>query len=243
MTPMAVDVRFIGGASQQWTRIAATPRRLANGVVRWDGIGLDITEQRADLTRRLLDFASRPALKPETFDVNRLVTDITPLLEGALGIGIEVAFEPAASACAVHVDRAQLERAILDLATNARDAMQRGGRVTIATALVSLDAAEATRVGDIAAGAYVRLSLADQGSGMSPDIVARVTEPFFTTKPGDQGTGLGLSMVYGFVHQSGGAMAIDSTPGKGTTVHLYLPRVAVGATGDNEALLVAEAAR
>ena len=317
LMPMAIDVRFIRGPSQQWTRIAATPRRLANGVVRWDGIGLDITEQRAaeeklrqgfkmdalgqltggiahdfnnvltvmlgsaellqdsvadasedtrelvrnvlmagaqgaDLTRRLLAFARRQPLKPETLDVNRLMADLAPLLERALGSRIQVTLEPAASRCSAHVDRSQLENAILNLATNARDAMPNGGRVAIATALIALDAAEAARINGIGAGDYVRISVADQGSGMTPDVIARATEPFFTTKPEGKGTGLGLSMVYGFVRQSGGAMAIDSAPGTGTTVHLYLPRIAEeqamagtrartqAAPGGHETILVVE---
>ncbi|MGE0422660.1 MAG: PAS-domain containing protein [Reyranellaceae bacterium] len=318
MTPLSLDVRImVPGHPPRWMRVAATPRRLADGDVRWDGIALDVTQQRAneeqlrqgfkmealgqltggiahdfnnvltvmmgsaellqdvvedapedtrqlvknimmagaqgaDLTRRLLAFARRQPLKPETLDVNRLIADIAPLLERALGGGIEVALEPAASRCGAHVDRSQLENAILNLATNARDAMPGGGRVAIATALVSLDEVEAARIGGIAAGDHVRISIADQGGGMSPEVIARATEPFFTTKPEGKGTGLGLSMVYGFVRQSGGAMAIDSAPGRGTTIHLYLPRVvedvagtgrrgrAADAPGGHETILVVE---
>ena len=319
MTPIAQDVRFaVPGRALRWTRLHFTPRPLGDGWARWDGIVLDITEQRAaeeqlrqrfkmeslgqltggiahdfnnlltvmvgsaellqdavedapedtrqlvknimmagaqgaDLTRRLLAFARRQPLKPETLDVNRLITDIAPLLERALGGGIEVAIEPAASRCGAHVDRSQLENAILNLVTNARDAMPPGGgRVAISTALVSPDEAEAARIGVFAAGDYVRISIADQGGGMSPEVIARATEPFFTTKPEGKGTGLGLSMVYGFVRQSGGAMTIDSAPGRGTTIHLYLPRIveevagagrrgrSSGAPGGHETILVVE---
>jgi CheY-like chemotaxis protein len=142
-----------------------------------------------------------------------------------MGPAITVTFTGAAGLRGVFADPNQLENALLNLCINARDAMPDGGSLTIETANGILDT-EAARMLELQAGAYVSLSVSDTGSGMTPDVIARAFDPFFTTKPIGEGTGLGLSMVYGFVRQSGGQARISSEPGKGTKVSLYLPRYA-----------------
>src|SRR5437764_2377757 len=132
---------------------------------------------------------------------------------------------------AANIDSAQFETALLNLVINARDAMPNGGTLRISTGLETIAAAEAKRMSDIAPGDYVAVSVADTGEGMPPDVLSRAFEPFFTTKEVGKGSGLGLSQVYGFVTQSGGHVAIDSTPGAGTTVTLYLPAVGADAAG------------
>src|SRR5437764_9035394 len=132
---------------------------------------------------------------------------------------------------AANIDSAQFETALLNLVINARDAMPNGGTLRISTSLKTIAAAEAKRMSDIAPGNYVAVAVADTGEGMAPEVVSRVFEPFFTTKEVGKGSGLGLSQVYGFVTQSGGHVAIDSKPGAGTTVTLYLPAAPAVAAG------------
>jgi len=154
---------------------------------------------------------------------------MTPLLQRALGESIALNMVASADLWAAYADPHQVEAALLNLAINARDAMPAGGYLMIETTNVVLDQQQAAPYGDVEPGEYVALAVRDIGTGMSPEILARAAEPFFTTKPAGRGTGLGLSMVYGFVKQSGGHMTIDSEVGRGTTVRLYLPRADVAA--------------
>jgi two-component system, cell cycle sensor histidine kinase and response regulator CckA len=175
-----------------------------------------------DLTGHLLAFSRRRLLNPQPVDVNALVEGIVRLLGRTLGAGIRITTEAAAERGVAFVDPNALEAAVLNIALNARDAMPDGGSLTIRTSQIDVTKPAVTD-DDLKPGAYAALALEDTGTGMPPDIVARVFEPFFTTKTGGHGTGLGLSMVYGFAKQSGGMVTIDSTPGRGTTVTLYLP--------------------
>jgi signal transduction histidine kinase len=175
----------------------------------------------AALTRRLLSFARSEPLLPERVDSRELVTGMSELLDRTLGERIKIVNKLDGEAWPVFVDSHQLENAILNLAVNARDAMEGTGTLTISTSNVTLAANE---VGDVRAGEYLRLSVSDTGCGMSDEVRDRAFEPFFTTKPVGKGTGLGLSQIFGFAHQSGGEVGIESKVGKGTTVSLYLPR-------------------
>jgi PAS domain S-box-containing protein len=181
-------------------------------------------EHGADLTRRLLAFGRRQTLLPRPTDINELLSDMVPLMERTLGEHIEIKLARGTDLWPATVDRGPLESAVLNLAVNARDAMPNGGRLTIETANAELDEAYASSNPDVRAGSYVMIAIADSGSGMAPDVLARVYEPFFTTKDVGKGTGLGLSMVYGFIKQSEGHVRIYSEVGVGTVVRLYLPR-------------------
>jgi signal transduction histidine kinase len=206
----------------------------------------------SDLTRRLLAFARRQTLNPEPIDVNELVAGTAKLLSRALGEAIEVALDLEPGIWTVTVDPAQLEASITNLATNARDAMPKGGRLRVATRNRVLDADYAAQYPDVAPGAYALIEVSDNGSGMPPEIAARIFEPFFTTKEKDKGTGLGLAMVFGFMKQSHGHINVYSELGTGTVFRLYLPRsdataAAVRATtseaeasGQGELVLVVE---
>ncbi|MEG3150005.1 ATP-binding protein [Sphingomonas sp. ZT3P38] len=175
----------------------------------------------AALTRRLLAFSREEALKLEPIEPGALVAGMSDLLDRTLGDGVTVVARDAASGWQVRADRYQLENVLLNLAVNARDAMDGRGRLTIATGGAAL--AEHA-VGGCPAGDYVTIAVTDTGCGMTPEVIERVFEPFFTTKPVGKGTGLGLSQIFAFVRQADGEIRIDSTPGKGTTVTLYLPR-------------------
>lgn len=177
----------------------------------------------AALTQRLLAFARRQTLAPTPTDADRLIAGMEDIIDRTLGPEIEVKVEATAGLWPVLVDAPQLENALLNLCINARDAMPDGGRLTIETSNKHLDARAATSQ-DLPEGEYVSLCVTDTGTGMSPEIIERVFDPFFTTKPIGQGTGLGLSMIYGFVRQSGGQVRIYSEVGHGTTMCLYLPR-------------------
>ncbi len=177
----------------------------------------------AALTHRLLAFSRRQTLDPKPTDMNRLVAGMDELIRRTMGPEVQVAAVCGSGLFAVLADPNQLENALLNLCINARDAMPDGGSLTIETANHELDAAQATPL-ELEAGSYVSLSVADTGGGMTPDVIARAFDPFFTTKPMGEGTGLGLSMVYGFARQSGGQARIVSEPGRGTRVSLYLPR-------------------
>jgi PAS domain S-box-containing protein len=177
----------------------------------------------ASLTHRLLAFARRQTLDPKPTDVNKLISEIMELVERAIGPQIERNTKLQANLWATLCDSNQLENALLNLCINARDAMPEGGLLTIETSNLRLDEAAARGL-DLEPGEYVAIGITDTGVGMAPGVIARAFEPFFTTKPLGQGTGLGLSMVYGFAAQSGGKVAISSELGAGTTISLYLPR-------------------
>ncbi|MFN3324403.1 MAG: PAS domain-containing protein [Bryobacteraceae bacterium] len=188
-------------------------------------ITMNAAEKGAELTGRLLAFARRQALDPEVIDINRLVSGMDGLLRRTLGEHIDIELVRGGGLWNALADRSQLENAILNLCINARDAMPDGGRLTIETANAHLDANYALAHPEVSAGQYVMIAVSDTGVGMSPEVQARAFEPFFTTKPVGQGSGLGLSMVYGFVKQSRGHIKIYSELGQGTTIKLYLPRV------------------
>ncbi|MGH8126119.1 MAG: PAS domain-containing protein, partial [Rhodanobacteraceae bacterium] len=179
-------------------------------------------ERGAELTNHLLAFARRQALEPRTVRPSELIEGMRNLLRRTLGETIELAVEPSDDVAMVSVDPAQFESALLNLCINARDAMGGGGKLIIETRNVFLDQHYAEQRVDVVPGAYVQISISDTGAGMSAADAARAFEPFFTTKPRGKGTGLGLSMVYGFVKQSGGHVAIYSELGHGTVVMLYL---------------------
>ena len=180
-------------------------------------------KRAAGLTHRLLAFSRRQTLAPKPTDVNRLVSDMQELIQRSVGPGIRVEVVGASGAWPALVDPSQLENALLNLCINARDAMPDGGSIVVETANKWLDE-RAAREHRMPEGQYLSLCVTDTGVGMPPDVIARAFEPFFTTKPIGEGTGLGLSMIYGFAQQSGGQVRIYSEVGKGTTVCIYLPR-------------------
>lgn len=183
-------------------------------------------ERGAELIHRLLAFARRQRLHPKIADLNHIVREMTDLLRRTLGERIEINAELAADLWSTLIDRGQLENALLNLVVNARDAMPDGGTVTIATSNEVLGSDPAQKNQEATPGDYVCVSVADTGTGMPADVLERIFEPFFTTKKFGRGNGLGLSMVYGFVHQSGGHVTVQSEIDLGTTVRLYLPEAA-----------------
>jgi PAS domain S-box-containing protein len=190
---------------------------------------LGVTQRAAALTHRLLAFSRRQALDPKPTSVNALVMSMTDLIGRSAGPSITVRTRLQAALWTTLCDPNQLESALLNLANNARDAMPEGGAIVIETENAVIAPLQAGRYGDLKPGEYVLVTVRDSGTGMPPDVLARAFDPFFTTKPMGQGTGLGLSMVYGFARQSGGQVRIDSTPGQGTEVRLLLPRLAAEA--------------
>lgn len=181
-------------------------------------------EMGAGLTNQLLAFARRSVLQPEVVNINRLIGNLSGMLKRTLGSHIEYGTSMVHELWTTRVDPGQVETALLNLAVNARDAMPSGGRLMVETRNAALDEDYAAREVDLEPGEYVRVSVSDTGTGMPDDILQRVFEPFFTTKQEARGTGLGLSMVYGFAKQSGGNATIYSEVGFGTTVNIYLPR-------------------
>jgi signal transduction histidine kinase len=177
----------------------------------------------ASLTHRLLAFSRRQTLDPKPTNINRLISELEELIRRTVGPSIQVEVVGAAGLWPALVDPNQLENALLNLCINARDAMPDGGRITIETANKWLDE-RAARERELSPGQYLSLCVTDTGTGMTPEVIKRAFDPFFTTKPLGQGTGLGLSMIYGFARQSGGQVRIYSEVGKGTTMCLYLPR-------------------
>ncbi|WP_210526664.1 PAS domain-containing hybrid sensor histidine kinase/response regulator [Rubellimicrobium arenae] len=207
--------------------LEAIERRISQGrtadIGRFIGAAQNSAQRAAALTQRLLAFARRQTLDPKPTDVNRLVFGMEDLIRRTVGPNIAVEVVGAGGLWLTRVDAAQLESALLNLAINARDAMPEGGRITIETANKWLDE-RAAHDRELPAGQYVSICVSDTGTGMPKDVVERIFDPFFTTKPIGQGTGLGLSMVHGFVRQSGGQVRVYSEPGEGTTMCLYLPR-------------------
>ena len=193
-------------------------------IVRATDMALQGAQRAASLTSRLLSFSRRQPLDPKPTDLNILVREMTDLLHRTLGEDIELEGVMAPRLWTVEIDKNQLESAIINLAVNARDAMPGGGKLTIETANTALDESYRQTDTEVIPGQYVMLSVSDNGSGMPGATLSRAFEPFFTTKEVGRGTGLGLSMVYGFIKQSGGHVTIYSEPGQGTTVKLYFPR-------------------
>jgi|GEM_PF-2422126 len=286
--PWAREFRIVRpGGEVRWVRSQATPYRTATGETAWDGIVLDITEQKdrdeqlrqaqkmeavgqltggvahdfnnlltvilgnaellcealsgdarlkrtaelvriaaersAELTKRLLAFSRKQALDPKVVDVGGLVRHMLPLLRSALGDQVEIALQLDPDLRKARIDPGQLEAAILNLAVNSRDAMPSGGKFTIEAVNAEIDRDYAKRNEGAIPGPYVMVAVSDTGTGMPLDVAARAFDPFFTTKEVGKGSGLGLSMVYGFIKQSNGHVKIYSEPGHGTTVKLYLP--------------------
>jgi PAS domain S-box-containing protein len=185
-------------------------------------------KRAAELTGRLLAFARRQPLRPAAADVNRLVAGMDGMLRRTLGESVRIELVQGAGLWPAMIDSTALETAILNLAINARDAMPNGGCLTVATANTHIDEAYARVRSEVRPGQYVAVSITDNGTGMSPDVAKQAFEPFFTTKDVGKGSGLGLSMVYGFIKQSRGHVSLYSEPDKGTTVRMYLPRALVG---------------
>jgi CheY-like chemotaxis protein len=173
----------------------------------------------------LLAFSRQQPLAPKQIDVNKLVTGMSDMLSRTLGEAVRIEVVLAGGLWRVMADENQLENALLNLAVNARDAMPGGGKLTIETANAHLDEAYARTEHEVTPGQYVLLAVTDTGTGMPPEVMSKVFEPFFTTKGIGQGTGLGLSQVYGFIKQSGGHVKIYSEVGQGTTIKIYLPRL------------------
>ena len=235
--------------------VALIRSRCRNG--RFDALEplIDAAEKSAKsaaaLTARLLAFSRRQELDVKSGDINQLIAGMEDLLRRTLGETIELRTVLLEDSWHAMTDANQLENAILNLVINARDAMPAGGRLIIETANTTVTAAMAAGIPELSPGDYVAIAVSDTGSGMTPDVLARAFDPFFTTKPPGQGTGLGLSMIYGFAKQSAGHARIDSAIGRGTTIELLLPRGAravdtvVGATtalpcGKGERVLVVE---
>ena len=185
---------------------------------------LEAAGRGSELTRRMLAFARRQLLAPQILNVNARIADLVPLIGKTItaSVRIETRLDP--DLWNVEIDPSQLESALLNLALNARDAIASDGRLTITTGNTRLEAVDVERVTEFEPGDYIRITVADNGAGMKRDVLERVFEPFFTTKAPGHGSGLGLSMVYGFVRQSLGVIDIDSRPGVGTRVNIYLPR-------------------
>ncbi|HEX4507611.1 MAG TPA: PAS domain-containing protein [Alphaproteobacteria bacterium] len=229
-------------------------RRISQGRIddlgRFMDTAMSSAQRAAALTQRLLAFARRQSLDSHAVMVNELLGSIEELLRRTLGeqVRLKTAFD--AGAWPVLADANQLESAILNLAINSRDAMENGGMLTITTRNVTVATQTANTVGEVVPGDYVEIGIEDTGTGMPPEVLAKAFDPFYTTKPIGQGTGLGLSMVYGFVQQSKGHVSIDSRVGAGTRISIYLPRttdqtedepiVQEQARGAGEAVLVVE---
>jgi PAS domain S-box-containing protein len=194
-----------------------------NEIERYITAALGATSRAANLTHRLLAFARRQTLDPNPTDANKLIATMEDLVQRTIGPAIMFETVLATDLWPTFCDANQLENAVLNLCINARDAMPDGGKLTIETANVHIDEPSGRRR-DMQTGQYIVVCVTDTGTGMPPEIIARAFDPFFTTKPIGQGTGLGLSMIYGFARQSGGQVRIDSEVGSGTTVKLYLPR-------------------
>ncbi|MCC5888863.1 MAG: response regulator [Gammaproteobacteria bacterium] len=198
---------------------------LADKEVR-DGLEMiaEASQRAAQLTQRLLAFARRQTLNPSLVNPGRILKQVEPLLRRTIGANVEIEVVQSAGLWDVEIDVNQFENAIINLALNARDAMPDGGRLSIEATNMRIDEGYAEANADVEPGQYVMVAVTDTGRGMSAEVAARAFEPFFTTKEVGAGTGLGLSMVYGFLRQSGGQAKIYSEPGEGTMVRLYLPR-------------------
>ena len=207
----------------------------------------DVTVAAADrgsnLTRRLLAFASQQSLDPKAVDVTKLILGMEGMLDRTLSANIDVKYDLGADLWMVLVDSGQLENAILNLVINARDAMPKGGTLSVVTSNVTSDECQGVIVGVLPSSQFVKVSISDNGTGMSPDVAQRAFDPFFTTKEIEKGSGLGLSMVYGFAKQSGGLSILKSVYGEGTTVSLYLPGTTMAAYNVERSQSIAPSAK
>ncbi|WP_439821638.1 PAS domain-containing protein [Pseudomonas sp. HLG18] len=197
----------------------------ADEIGRFTDAAVSSANRAAALTHRLLAFSRRQSLDRKTLDVNELIHSLEDLIRRTKGDPIELKLRLADNVWPVSTDVSQLENALLNLVINARDAMPDGGELLIETANVYLEGNDITTLEPVKAGDYLMLAVSDNGTGMTPSVRSKAFDPFFTTKPIGQGTGLGLSMIYGFAQQSGGHVSLDSLPGQGTCVRLYLPRL------------------
>ncbi|MGE5113289.1 MAG: PAS domain S-box protein, partial [Acidobacteriaceae bacterium] len=217
----------IGSSAQMLQEAKHDPDKVEH----YASIVRNATDKAAGLTRRLLAFSRQQVLQPAVLSLNDVVVDICKLLPRLLGEDIKVVLGLEEDLKNIYADRGQIEQTLMNLAVNARDAMPRGGRLTIETKTVELDAQYSRlKAGEIAAGQYVMLAISDTGIGMSQEVQAQIFEPFFTTKEVGKGTGLGLASVYGTVRQSGGFIWVYSEPEKGSTFKLYFP--AIEASGE-----------
>ena len=206
-----------------------------DGLERWVDVASASANRAAGLTQRLLAFSRRQSLNSRSLVLNELVSSLDDLLRRTLGETVRLTMVLGDDLPPVRADANQLESAILNLTINARDAMPRGGHLCIRTRREVVDGAASAVSGDIHPGCYAVLSVTDTGEGIPPDVLERVFEPFFTTKPIGQGTGLGMSMIYGFMQQSNGHVRVDSEVGRGTTVSLYLPESEADLAADGRA--------
>jgi PAS domain S-box-containing protein len=228
--------RLAGGIAHDFNNLLTIIKGYAELAVQRSGIQPDLradvqqienaAERASTLIRQLLAFSRRQVLQPKIIDLNAIVLGLDKLLGRLMGEHIEMVTRCAVNVGHVKADPAQIEQVIMNLVVNARDAMPKGGRLTVETYNVDLDSTYARDHVSVKPGAYVMLAVTDTGIGMSPETVAHIFEPFYTTKESGQGTGLGLSTVYGIVKQSGGYIWVYSEPNKGTTFKVYLPRVA-----------------
>ncbi|HBF98816.1 MAG TPA: hypothetical protein DDW95_09725 [Alphaproteobacteria bacterium] len=205
-------------------KLGKLPDMSPENLLRYVDTALEAGDRAATLTQRLLAFSRKQTLAPQSLNANEIIDGIAEMLRRTLGEQIEISYLLRDQLWHCNVDRTQLENALLNLALNARDAMPRGGRLTLKTDNVLLEQNDIIEHQQIEAGGYVKLSVQDTGFGMAPETLSRAVEPFFTTKGVGEGSGLGLSMVAGFVQQSGGHFEMESKLGEGTTAHIYLPR-------------------
>jgi CheY-like chemotaxis protein len=194
-------------------------------------------ERAAVLTRQLLAFSRKQVIAPRVLDLNTVVAGVERMLRRLIGADIDFATRLQPELGHVRADAGQVEQVILNLVLNARDAMPRGGKLTIETADADLDASYAAAHAGVARGQYVRLAVSDTGCGMTDEVRRHLFEPFFTTKGPGKGTGLGLATVYGIVKQSGGSVEVYTEPGRGTAFKVYLPRVDLPVTASDSALV------